>query len=82
MSYRGTTFFQQQELTSVRRVREAAKREVREGRRLRESNEAEEELTKQHKKAGMLKIAQKHHGEGRPDVAKKIRKKAHKKFSG
>lgn len=37
MSYRGTTQFPQQELTSVKRVREAAKLEVKEGRRLREA---------------------------------------------
>jgi hypothetical protein len=69
MGYVGTPFLQQ-DLTSVKRI----------NRRLRESRETDEALTRKHKYQWMLKVADKHDAEGRPEVAARIRKKA-KKFA-
>ena len=73
MAYSGTPFLQQ-DLTSVKRI----------NRRLQESNrkakESDEALARKHKYQGMLKVADKHDAEGRPEVAARIRKKA-KKFA-
>jgi len=73
MAYIGSTIVPgNPELESVRRLREAGRRT-----RIKKSKEA---LSKQHKKSGMLKVAQKHEDEGRPEVAAKIRRKAIAKF--
>lgn len=68
MGYTGTPFLQQ-DLTSVKRINQR----LRESGRTKESDEA---LTNKHKYQGMLKVADKHDAEGRPEVAKKIRRKA------
>lgn len=70
MSYRGLTPWPG-ELESTRRMQEAATRGT---------QALAEDLTDEDKKKGMLAVAKKHKGEGRPGVAKKIAKKAKSYF--